>query len=168
LDEVLDCVLAIAMSEAAVYHQASLRATPELFGDETRLLLEAGEMMPATTYINAQRIRTAVKAAFKQALRDVDVLVTPTQPSTALKVGQSVSRIGQREETVFGVSARFCAPFNLSGLPAVSVPCGLSLESMPIGLQIIGKPFDEATVLKVADTFERNTEWHLKYPAIAG
>jgi Asp-tRNA(Asn)/Glu-tRNA(Gln) amidotransferase A subunit family amidase len=168
LDEVLDCMLAIAMSEAAVYHQASLRATPELFGDETRLLLEAGEMMPATTYINAQRIRTAVKAAFKQALRDVDVLVTPTQPSTALKVGQSVSRIGQREETVFGVSARFCAPFNLSGLPAVSVPCGLSLESMPIGLQIIGKPFDEATVLKVADTFERNTEWHLKYPAIAG
>jgi aspartyl-tRNA(Asn)/glutamyl-tRNA(Gln) amidotransferase subunit A len=168
LDEVLDCMLAIAMSEAAVYHQASLRATPELFGDETRLLLEAGEMMPATTYINAQRIRTAVRAAFKQALRDVDVLVTPTQPATALKVGQSVSRIGQREETVFGVSARFCAPFNLSGLPAVSIPCGLSPDSMPIGLQIIGRPFDEATVLKVADAFERNTEWHLKYPPIAG
>jgi aspartyl-tRNA(Asn)/glutamyl-tRNA(Gln) amidotransferase subunit A len=168
LDGVLDCMLAIAMSEAAVYHQASLRATPELFGDETRLLLEAGEMMPATTYINAQRIRTAVACAFKHALRDVDVLVTPTQPSTALKVGQSVSRIGEREESVFGVSARFCAPFNISGLPAASVACGLSPESMPIGLQIIGKPFDEATVLKVADAFERSTEWHLKYPPIAG
>ena len=168
LDGVLDCMLAIAMSEAAVYHQASLRATPELFGDETRLLLEAGEMMPATVYINAQRARTAMKMALRQALRDVDVLVTPTQPSTALKIGQSVSRIGTREETVFGVSARFCAPFNVSGLPAASVPCGFSLEAMPIGLQIIGKPFDEATVLRVADAFERNTEWHLKYPPIAG
>ena len=168
LDGVLDCMLAIAMSEAAVYHQTSLRATPELFGDETRLLLEAGEMMPATTYINAQRARTAVKIAFKQALRDVDVLVTPTQPSTALKIGQSVSRIGTREESVFGVSARFCAPFNISGLPAASVPCGFSPEAMPIGLQMIGKPFDEATVLRVAEAFERNTEWHLKYPPIAG
>jgi aspartyl-tRNA(Asn)/glutamyl-tRNA(Gln) amidotransferase subunit A len=168
LDGVLDCMLAIAMSEAAVYHQTSLRATPELFGDETRLLLEAGEMMPATTYINAQRARTAVKVAFKQALRDVDVLVTPTQPSTALKIGQSVSRIGTREESVFAVSARFCAPFNISGLPAASVPCGFSPEAMPIGLQMIGRPFDEATVLRVADAFERNTEWHLRYPPIAG
>jgi aspartyl-tRNA(Asn)/glutamyl-tRNA(Gln) amidotransferase subunit A len=167
LDGILDSMLAIAMSEAAVYHQASLRATPELFGDETRLLLEAGEMMPATTYINAQRVRAAVTAAFKQVFRDVDVLVTPTQPSTALKIGQSVSRIGQREESVFGVSARFCAPFNMSGLPAASIPCGFSPESMPIGLQIVGKPFDEATVLRVADAFERSTQWHLKHPSIA-
>ena len=100
--------------------------------------------------------------------RDVDVLVTPTQPSTALKIGQSVSRIGTREESVFAVSARFCAPFNISGLPAASVPCGFSPEAMPIGLQMIGKPFDEATVLRVADAFERDTEWHLRYPPIAG
>jgi aspartyl-tRNA(Asn)/glutamyl-tRNA(Gln) amidotransferase subunit A len=167
LDSVLDCMLAIAMSEAATYHQSSLRATPELFGDETRLLLEAGEMMPATTYINAQRARAAIKASFRNALRDVDVLVTPTQPSTALKIGQTVSRIGSREESVFGVSARFCAPFNMSGLPAASVPCGMSKEKLPIGLQIIGKPFDEAIVLKVADAYERNTGWHLEYPTIA-
>jgi aspartyl-tRNA(Asn)/glutamyl-tRNA(Gln) amidotransferase subunit A len=160
-------MLAIAMSEAAVYHQSSLRKTPELFGEETRLLLEAGEMIPATTYINAQRARAAVKAAFSEALRDVDVLVTPTQPSTALRIGQSVSRIGSREESVFGVSARFCAPFNLSGLPAASIPCGLSAEKMPIGLQIIGRPFGEATVLRVADAYERHTRWHLEFPAIS-
>jgi Asp-tRNA(Asn)/Glu-tRNA(Gln) amidotransferase A subunit family amidase len=167
LDGVLDCMLAIAMSEAAAFHQAAVRKTPELFGDETRLLLEAGELMPATTYINAQRARVAVKAAFRKALRDVDVLVTPTQPSTALKIGQSVSRIGAREESVFGVSARFCAPFNITGLPAASIPCGMSSEKMPIGLQIIGKPFDEAAVLKVAHAYEHHTEWHLRYPAIA-
>ena len=167
LEGVLDCMLAIAMSEASTYHQASLRATPELFGDETRLLLEAGELMLATIYINAQRARVAVKAAFKQALRDVDALVTPTQPTTALKIGQTTSRIGLREESVFAVSARFCAPFNVSGLPAASVPCGFSPEMMPIGLQIVGKPFDEATVLRIADAFERSTEWHQKYPSIA-
>ena len=69
---------------------------------------------------------------------------------------------------MFAVSARFCAPFNISGLPAASVPCGFSPEAMPIGLQMIGKPFDEATVLRVADAFERDTEWHLRYPPIAG
>jgi Asp-tRNA(Asn)/Glu-tRNA(Gln) amidotransferase A subunit family amidase len=168
LDGVLDCMLAIAMSEASTYHQASLRANPDLFEDETRLLLEAGEMMLATTYINAQRARAAIKAAFREALRNVDVILTPTQPTTALKIGQSMSRIGAREESVFAVSARFCAPLNLSGLPAASVPCGFSPEKMPIGLQIIGKPFDEATVLRVADAFERNTEWHSNYPPIAG
>jgi aspartyl-tRNA(Asn)/glutamyl-tRNA(Gln) amidotransferase subunit A len=168
LDGVLDCMLAITMSEASTYHQTSLRRAPELFTDETRLLLETGEMIPATTYINAQRARAAIKAAFRQALRDVDVLVTPTQPSTALKIGQSVSRIGSREESVFGVSARFCAPFNISGLPSASVPCGISADGLPIGLQIVGKPFDETTVLKVADAYERHTQWHLKYPPISG
>jgi aspartyl-tRNA(Asn)/glutamyl-tRNA(Gln) amidotransferase subunit A len=167
LDGVLDCMLAIAMSEAATYHQQTMRATPELFSDETRQLLETGELTLATTYINAQRSRLAIKNAFKQAMRDVDVLVTPTQPTTALKIGQITSRIGAREESVFAVSARFCAPFNISGLPAISVPCGFSPEGMPIGLQIIGKPFDEETVLRIADAFERSTQWHLKHPAIA-
>jgi aspartyl-tRNA(Asn)/glutamyl-tRNA(Gln) amidotransferase subunit A len=168
LDGVLDCMLAITMSEASAYHQTSLRSTPELFTDETRLLLETGEMIPATSYINAQRARTAVKAAFRQALRDVDVLVTPTQPSTALRIRQLVSRIGSREESVFGVSARFCAPFNICGLPSASVPCGISADELPVGLQIVGKPFDEATVLRVADAYERHTQWHLKYPPIWG
>jgi aspartyl-tRNA(Asn)/glutamyl-tRNA(Gln) amidotransferase subunit A len=163
----LDGVLAIAMSEAATYHQQTMRATPELFSDETRQLLETGELTLATTYINAQRSRLAIKNAFKLAMKDVDVLVTPTQPTTALKIGQTTSRIGAREESVFAVSARFCAPFNMSGLPAISVPCGFSPEGMPIGLQIIGKPFDEETVLRIADAFERSTQWHLKHPAIA-
>jgi aspartyl-tRNA(Asn)/glutamyl-tRNA(Gln) amidotransferase subunit A len=78
-----------------------------------------------------------------------------------------VSRIGSREESVFEVSARFCVPFNLSGLPAASIPCGFSTEKMPIGLQIIGRPFDEATVLKVTDAYQRHTRWHLEYPAIS-
>ena len=72
--------------------------------------------------------------------------------------------VGSREESVFGLSARFCAPFNVSGLPAASIPGGMSTEKMPIGLQIIGRPFDDATVLRVADAYERHTRWHLEYP----
>ena len=167
LDGVLDCMLAIAMAEAAVFHQDAMRSSPDLFGDETRLLLEAGSIMPAATYINAHRVRGAVRDAFRRALCDVDVLVTPTQPATAMKVGQALSRIGDREESVFQVSARFCAPLNIAGLPAVSVPCGFSPDELPIGLQIVGKPFDEATVLRVADAYQRSTDFQARHPPIA-
>jgi aspartyl-tRNA(Asn)/glutamyl-tRNA(Gln) amidotransferase subunit A len=168
LDGALDCMLAIAMAEAAVYHQASLSSTPHLYGSETRTLLEAGALMSASTYLNAQRVRSVVKARFQQALSGVDVLLTPTQPRTAMKVGETVSRIGLREESVFEVSARFCAPFNLSGLPAASVPCGWCRDDLPIGLQIIGKPFDEATVLRVADAYQSTTDHHRRHPSLAG
>jgi len=168
LDGALDCMLAIAMAEAAVYHQDSLSGTPDLYGAETRALLEAGALMSASTYLNAQRVRSVVKVSFQRALSGVDVLLTPTQPRTAMKVGETVSRIGPREESVFEVSARFCAPFNLSGLPAASVPCGRCQDDLPIGLQIIGKPFDEAMVLRVADAFQITTDHHRRYPALAG
>jgi aspartyl-tRNA(Asn)/glutamyl-tRNA(Gln) amidotransferase subunit A len=117
-------------------------------------------MIQATASINVERIRTAVKAAY--TFRDVDVLVTPTQPSTALKVGQSVSRIGQREESAFAVSARLL----ISSLPAASIPYAFLRKKMPIGLQIIGML--RRSVLKIADGFERSKEWHLKYPPIVG
>ena len=141
-------MLAIAMSEASAYHQQTMRTTLELFSDETRLLLEAGELMPATTYINAQRSRYAIKSAFKQAMRDVDVLVTPTQPATALKIGQTASWIGAREESRSQFQRGFALPSTF-GLPAISVPCGFSPEMMPIGLQIVGKPFDEETAFSI-------------------
>jgi Asp-tRNA(Asn)/Glu-tRNA(Gln) amidotransferase A subunit family amidase len=166
LDDVLDCFFPLVMSEASTYHQKTLRLSPDLFGEDVRLFLEAGELMLATTYITAQRARSMFKASFQEALRNVDVLVTPAQPMTAPKVGQTLCRFGDREESLFAASARFCAPFNLSGLPAASVPCGFAPDGLPIGLQIVGKPFDEATVLRVADAFERHTDWHLRHPAI--
>ncbi|BBY46680.1 amidase (plasmid) [Mycolicibacterium arabiense] len=167
LDPALDAMMAIAMAEAAAYHRDAMARTPHLFGAETRSLLDAGTLMSASTYLNAQRVRAAIKDCFRQALRDVDVLLTPTQPRTAMKVGQTVTHIGSREESVFEVSARFCAPFNLSGLPAVSVPCGWCPDGLPIGLQIVGKPFDEAIVLRVADAHQNTTPFRHRYPALA-
>jgi aspartyl-tRNA(Asn)/glutamyl-tRNA(Gln) amidotransferase subunit A len=104
----------------------------------------------------------------KEVMREIDVIVMPTLPNTAMKVGETISRIGAREESVFEVSARFCAPFNMAGLPAASIPCGFDPSGLPIGLQIVGKPFDEETVLKLAHAFERATDYHLRRPRLAG
>jgi aspartyl-tRNA(Asn)/glutamyl-tRNA(Gln) amidotransferase subunit A len=168
IDGIIDSWLPIAIAEAATYHQQSFRTKADLYDEDVRRLLEAGELMLATTYINAQRVRMAWKLSLKDAMRDVDVIVTPTLPNTAMKVGETISRIGSKEESVFAVSARFVAPFNMSGLPAASIPCGFAPNGLPIGLQIVGKPFDEATVLQLGHTFERDTDYHLKRPRLPG
>jgi aspartyl-tRNA(Asn)/glutamyl-tRNA(Gln) amidotransferase subunit A len=166
VDGIVDAWLPIAMAEAAAYHQHSFRTKTDLYGDEVRRLLEAGELTLATTYINALRVRFAWKSELKEAMRDVDVIVAPTLPNTAMRVGETVSKIGSKEETVFAVSARFCAPFNMAGLPAASIPCGFAPNGLPIGLQIVGKPFDEETVLKVGHAFESDTDYHIRRPRL--
>ena len=167
-DRFMDSWIAISVAEAATYHQHSLRSVPDLYGDDVRLLLEAGELTLATTYINAQRVRLLWVSLLKEAMRDVDAIVTPTLPNTAMRVGEKTIKIGSREETVFAVSARFCAPFDLAGLPAASIPCGFAPNGLPIGLQVVGKPFDEETVLEVCRAFERETDYHLKRPKLPG
>lgn len=167
-DRVIDSWVAIAMSEAATYHQLSLRSKADLYGEDVRLLLEAGELTLATTYINAQRARLSWNSSLMSAIRDIDAIVTPTLPNTAMKVGETSIRIGRKEETVFEVSARLCAPFDMAGLPAASIPCGFAPNGLPIGLQIVGKPFNEETVLKVCHAFESVTEYHLRRPRLPG
>lgn len=136
------------------------------YGADVRELLETGQLFPATTYITAQRNRSAIEASLAAALSKVNVLVTPAVPVTAARVGQEVYKWKNREEPIFAAFARFLCPFNLAGLPAASVPCGLSEGQLPIGLQIAGKPFDEGTVLKVADAFEKATDWHKRRPSL--
>jgi aspartyl-tRNA(Asn)/glutamyl-tRNA(Gln) amidotransferase subunit A len=167
-DRLIDAWLAIAVSEAAVYHQHDLRTNADQYGEDVRFLLEAGELTFATTYINAQRVRLLWKASLGEAMRDIDVIVTPTLPNTAMKVGETTIKIGPKEETVFDVSARYCAPFDMAGLPAASIPCGFAPNGLPIGLQIVGKPYNEEIVLKIGHAFERSTDYHLRRPNIPG
>jgi aspartyl-tRNA(Asn)/glutamyl-tRNA(Gln) amidotransferase subunit A len=114
IDGIIDSWLPIALAEAAAYHQRSFRAKADLYGEDVRFLLETAELTLATTYLNAQRVRFAWKSTLRERMQEVDVIVTPTLPNTAMKVGESVSKIGSKEETVFEVSARFCAPFNMA------------------------------------------------------
>ena len=112
-------------------------------------------------YLKAQQVRTLILRDYDQAFADVDVVAMPTSPTPAVRIGERVSDPVQMYlMDVFTVSA------NLSGLPAISVPCGFTGERLPIGLQLTGRRFDEATLLRVADAYERDTEWSKQPPLL--
>ncbi len=112
-------------------------------------------------YLKAQRVRTLIRKDFDAAFERCDVIVTPTAPTTAFRLGEKT-----QDPLQMYLSDIYTISINLAGLPAISLPCGFDGEGMPIGLQIIGKHFGEATILRVADTYERATEWHKKKPRI--
>ena len=126
-----------------------------------------GSIIPAQFYYKAQKIRAALRQQILDALQKVDVLVLPTGPVPAPPV-ESFPGIQSKEHALTGLAGRisFTGPFNLAGTPALSVPCGFSSTGMPIGLQIVGRPFEEETVLKLAYAFEQSTDWHNRRPSL--
>lgn len=112
-------------------------------------------------YLKAQKVRTLIKRDFDAAFKRCDVIVTPTAPTTAFKLGEKT-----QDPLQMYLSDIYTISINLAGLPALSLPCGFDLEGMPVGLQIIGKPFDESTIFRVAYNYEQATEWHKQRPRI--
>jgi aspartyl-tRNA(Asn)/glutamyl-tRNA(Gln) amidotransferase subunit A len=112
-------------------------------------------------YLKAQRVRTLIKNDFDEAFKRCDVIVTPTAPTTAFKIGEKT-----QDPLQMYLSDIYTISINLAGLPALSLPCGFDNDNLPIGLQIIGKHFDEATVLRTARAYEHATAWHTKKPAL--
>ena len=154
----------IQLAEASSVHRRRLREQPEDFGDDVRVLLEQGLFISATDYLDAQRRRRELNRGFNDLLQQVDVIVVPTIPITAAKIGQMTTTIGDTEENVRLATTRLVRALNLTGLPLLSVPCGLSLEGLPIGLQLIGPLFGEAGLLEIGHAYERVTDWHSKKP----
>jgi aspartyl-tRNA(Asn)/glutamyl-tRNA(Gln) amidotransferase subunit A len=144
-----------------------LRDSAHLYNDDVRVMLEAGEFVPATTYIRAQRVRNLLQQAFRKLYDKVDVIVAPTIAATAVTAGtESITWPDGSEEPLISAYTRFAVPGNVTGLPCLSVPCGFSSEGLPIGFQAIGRPFDEATVLRLGAAYESATEWHQRRPDI--
>jgi aspartyl-tRNA(Asn)/glutamyl-tRNA(Gln) amidotransferase subunit A len=112
-------------------------------------------------YGKAQKVRTLVRDDFEKAFKKVDVIVTPTAPTTAFKIGEK-----SQDPLQMYLSDIFTISCNLAGLPGISVPCGFSSKGLPIGLQILGKPFEEEEILKVAYNYEKKTDWSEKYPKV--
>jgi aspartyl-tRNA(Asn)/glutamyl-tRNA(Gln) amidotransferase subunit A len=166
LDHLLEVFFSIVVPEAASFHMESFAEKSHLYQPDVRDLLEQGQLALATTYIHAQRSRAVIRDGIRRAFESIDVLVTPGLPVTAAQAGQATYRIGDHDEPLFRAHARFNCPFNLSGLPAATIPCGFAPNGMPIGIQIVGKPFDEATTLRVADAFQRATDWHKRRPPL--
>ncbi|MBI2941316.1 MAG: aspartyl/glutamyl-tRNA amidotransferase subunit A [Chloroflexi bacterium] len=143
-------------AEAHSYHEAWLRTRPQDYQAPTRCRLEAAGLTLAIDYVRAQRVRALLCREAEQAFTDVDLLVTPTMPCVA----PSFAEADAREHI------RYTIPFNLLGLPALSLPCGFGADGMPVGLQIAGRPFDEATVIRVGHAYEQATEWHRRRPEV--
>jgi aspartyl-tRNA(Asn)/glutamyl-tRNA(Gln) amidotransferase subunit A len=139
--------------EAAAIHTALMRDSTDDYAEPVLNMVGPGHFLPAAVHMKADQARTIITAEMNDVLRRVDVLLTPTSPVVAWKPEDS-GRLWNRVTDVIGTIARFTAPFNLTGHPAVSVPCGLSPEGLPIGFQIAGRAFDEETVLRVAHAYQ--------------
>lgn len=154
----------IISSEAASWHEPWLKERPEDYGEEVLTRLQLGAAYPATVYLKAQRLRAVLRDQFAEALRDVDVLVTPTVPAPAARIGESMVQVGETEMETRACFNRLTCPSNLTGFPAVSVPCGHSSTGLPLGLQFIGGAGNDRTVLQAAYAFEQSTDHHTKRP----
>ena len=165
LDEVLGAHRAIILSEASSYHQPSLATSADKYADDIRPLLQGGLFLPAVDYLKAQRVRRIVRRAWSEVFGAVDCLVTPTSPIVATRFGQESARLPGGGKPLVRAYLDLTLPFNLTGHPAVSLPCGFSEEQLPIGLQIVGKPFDEQTILRVAHQYQQHSSWHERIAA---
>jgi len=146
-------IMPIIQAEATSIHWNALQQRPEDFSDALRENLRLGAMVLAKDYLDAQRLRALMAAEVDAALREVDVLVFPTQPIVAPLLG--VYEVASSpEDDVLDVEIGYTGPANLTGHPAISVPCGLTAAGLPVGLQFTGRVFDEATLLRVAAAFE--------------
>jgi aspartyl-tRNA(Asn)/glutamyl-tRNA(Gln) amidotransferase subunit A len=154
----------ITFAEAVVYHRHWLRTRAGDYGSDVRGRLQEGEKQLAVTYLEAQHARLAYAEEFALALESLDILIMPTLPVVAPPVEEADVAIGRVREDVRLALLSLTRPGNLSGLPAISVPCGFSKDGMPIGLQIMGRWWGETEVLRAAWSYEQLTGWHDRFP----
>ena len=150
--------------EAYAYHEAWLKTRAAEYGSAVRARILAGAFVTGTEYVNGQRLRTLLRNDIDRLLARYDVLLAPSTAFAAPPVAEKTVELGGQSVPVAMNLSRYTGVFNLSGHPAASVPCGFTAEGLPIGLQIVGRWFDESTVLRVADAYQRATDWHARRP----
>jgi len=151
--------MVIMASEAFAYHERDLRERPELYGDLLRERLLSGALYTGAEYVQAMRLRERLRNEMLDVLRSVDLLATPTSPKPA-------PTFAAMWDVSLGFPRSNTPPFNLSGLPALALPCGLASAGLPLSLQLAGRPFDEATVLRAGHAYQQATDWHRRRPPV--
>lgn len=155
-------IWATFLAEMYEYHRDTFRVRPQDYREGTRIRLMMGALVSAQDFLRGQRLRARLAREVRALLERVDALVFPGHAAPA----QRFEEISTRE--VMAPGARYTSPWNLLGLPALVVPCGFSRAGLPLALQIVGRPFDEPTVLRIARAWERATDWHTRRPDPAG
>jgi aspartyl-tRNA(Asn)/glutamyl-tRNA(Gln) amidotransferase subunit A len=141
--------MVVLMAEALEFHEQWIRERPRDYGADVRSLLEISMTITAANYVRAQRERSVMLSDALEALKDRAVLLAPSQATAA-------PRIDDDQFDIVDGFVRFTGPFNATGQPALAIPIGVSSEGLPLSMQVIGRPFDEVTVLQVADAYERS------------
>lgn len=150
----------MTQSDGATVHRDRLREHPEMFGEDIRRRLQDGANTPLADYILARRVQTEVKKRFERFFETYDFLLLPSTPIPAPTIE------GHDAVEQAGRLTRFTAPFNLAGLPALSLPCGFTDAGLPIGLQIVGRAWGDAKVLNAGYAYEEATSWHKRLPTL--
>ena len=152
----------IMRADAAAVHNGRLKDHPDWFSTDVRQRLEDGARTSSTEYALARRAQAEVRKRFENFFEMYDLLILPTTPVTAPPI-EGTDSLEQA-----AVLNRFTSPFNLAGLPALTVPCGFTQSGLPIGLQIVARAWGDAKTLNAGYAFEQATEWHTRRPAISG
>ena len=153
--------------DCATYHADWLRTRGDDYDWSTRTRLESASLVPAWAYLRAQRARELIRRELMAALDKYDIIILPTGPVAAPTIEASTGRPGGYYQGRLDLGRRrYTSPAALAGLPALSIPSGFSDAGLPIGMQIIGRAFDEATLFRVGQAYETATEWHTQHPAV--
>ena len=159
--------LAVVATEAMTYHAEWLRTRAADYDPDVSSRLMVGAFVTGVHYVRGQQARALIRREVDEALARHDVLLAPATPVTAPRIDERDTTLGDGPSDIRSALIRLTRPFNFSGHPTCSVPCGFSGGGLPIGMQIVGRPFDEATVLRVGDAYQRLTDWHARRPVLA-
>ena len=146
-----------------------IRERADDFHPNIRVQLMTGELIPGTVYNKAQKMRSMIRAQTLEMLESVDVLLMPTSPAPPQVMDLTSGMNSEREASAWLSDASFRGLFSMVSGPALSICCGFTSEDgveLPLAMQIAGRPFDEATLLRVAHTYEQATDWHTRRPSI--
>ena len=152
--------LATADVDAATFHMDWLKSRADLYDWNTRTRLESAAITPSPVYLRGLRARTLVRDEMMSTLEDYDFIVMPASPTAAPPIARSTGSPGGYYQGRLDLARRrYTSPAALAGLPAISVPCGFTESGLPIGLQIIGRPFSEPDLFRIARAYEQAADW---------
>lgn len=162
-------IRAITHTDRVSLHPEWLRERPQDYHYNTRVAFMTGNLIPAQVYYKAQKLRALIRQQVLAALEQVDVLLQPTSPGPAPKLNFTPGVRSKEQAKAALLDGNFRAPYSLTGAPALSIRCGFTSPgdgALPLAIQIAGRPFEEATVLRVAYAYEQHTPWHNRRPPI--